>query len=311
MKIYQGVEDFQKLKYAVVTSGTFDGVHVGHQTILSRLKEMAQNAGGETVLITFWPHPRFILNPDDDSIKLLTTFEEKTNLLKMLGIDHLVTIPFTKSFSQMSSEDFIKQILINKINTKKLIIGYDHRFGKNREGSFDHLVANASTYGFEVIEISRQDVDDVTVSSTKIRKALEQGEIEIANEFLGRPYTISGIVIPGDRRGRIIGFPTANVYVKEKYKLIPDDGIYAVKVIHQGEEYNGMLNIGFRPTFGGQDKTIEVNIFNFKKEIYQQNLTLHLISKIRNEIRFNNAEELKNQLLKDKEEVNKILFPEV
>lgn len=311
MKIYQGVEDFQKLDYAVVTSGTFDGVHVGHQTILLKLKEIAQHAKGETVLLTYWPHPRFVLNPDDESLKLLTTFEEKTKLLKNLGIDHLVSIPFTKSFSQMSSEDFIREILIEKIGTKKLVIGYDHRFGKNREGSFEHLKANASSYGFEVVEISRQDVDDVTVSSTKIRKALEHGEISIANEFLGRPYSISGLVIPGDKRGRIIGFPTANIYVKEKYKLIPGDGIYAVKVIHQGEEYNGMLNIGYRPTFGGQDKTIEVNIFNFNKDIYQQNLTLHLISNIRREIKFNNAEELKEQLLKDKEEANKILNKEV
>ncbi|MDQ3392833.1 MAG: bifunctional riboflavin kinase/FAD synthetase [Bacteroidota bacterium] len=307
MKIYQGVEDFQKLDFAVVTSGTFDGVHVGHQTILTKLKEMAQKLGGETVLITFWPHPRFVLNPDDESIKLLTTFEEKTNFLKKVGIDHLVSIPFTKNFSQMSSEDFIKEILVNKIGTKKLVIGYDHRFGKNRQGSFDHLKANAPSYGFEVDEIPRKDVDDVAVSSTKIRKALEQGEIHTANEFLGRPYSISGIVIPGDKRGRILGFPTANVYVKEKYKLIPGDGVYAVKVIHQGEEYKGMLNIGYRPTFGGQDKTVEVNIFNFNKEIYQQNLTLHLIALIRNEIKFNNADELKEQLLKDKEEAKKVL----
>lgn len=311
MKIYQGIEDFAQLKYAVVTSGTFDGVHVGHQKILKRLKEIAEESSGETVLLTFWPHPRFVLNPDDESLKLLTTFEEKTKLLKNVGIDHLISIPFTKEFSQMTSEDFIQKVLIEKIGTKKLVIGYDHRFGKNREGSFGHLKRNAATYGFEVEEIERKDVDHVTVSSTKIRKALEGGEINVATEYLGRPYSLTGLVIPGDKRGRIIGFPTANIYVNEKYKLIPADGIYAVIVNHQGKSYNGMLNIGYRPTFGGQDKTIEVNIFDFDKNIYQQNLTVKFIALLRGEIKFNDIEELKNQLMKDKEAVNKILSQEV
>ncbi|CAN5529724.1 bifunctional riboflavin kinase/FAD synthetase [soil metagenome] len=307
MKIYQGIDEFHKPPFAVVTSGTFDGVHVGHQKILSRLKEIAQKNKGETVILTFWPHPRFVLNPDDDSLKLLTTFEEKTSLLKDIGIDHLVSIPFTKSFSQMSSEDFIKKILVDKIGTKKLVIGYDHRFGKNREGSFEHLKNNAASYGFEVEEISRKDIDHVTVSSTKVRKALEDGDMNIARDFLGRFYSLTGMVIPGDQRGRIINFPTANLVVKEKYKLIPADGTYAVKVIFQGNIFKGMLNIGFRPTFGGQDKTIEVHILDFNENIYQQNLTINFVEMIRKEMKFKNLSDLQDQLVKDKLLVNKIL----
>jgi riboflavin kinase / FMN adenylyltransferase len=307
MKIYQGVDEFHKLPYAVVTSGTFDGVHVGHQKILKRLKEIARHNQGETVLLTFWPHPRFVLNPEDDSLKLLTTFEEKTALLTAIGIDHLVSIPFTKSFSQMSSEEFIKQVLVEKIGTRKLVIGYDHRFGKNREGSFEHLKVNAATYGFEVEEISRKDIDHVTVSSTKIRKALEEGDMDTASDFLGRYYSLSGIVIPGDQRGRIIDFPTANLVVNEKYKLIPADGIYAVKVKFQEEYYKGMMNIGYRPTFGGLDKTIEVHILNFNKNIYNQYLTVEFVKMVRKEIKFKNSKDLQDQLFKDKELINKML----
>jgi riboflavin kinase / FMN adenylyltransferase len=230
MKIYEGVEHFSKVKNPVVSSGTFDGVHLGHQKILRRIRELADEINGETVLISFWPHPRMVLYPNEHNLRLLTTFEEKTKLLRNLGIDHLLTIPFTREFSELSSEQFIKNILIDKIQTRKLVIGYDHRFGKNREGSFEFLKSNIGLYNFDLEEISREDVDNVGISSTKIRKALEEGKVKVANEFLGRDYELNGIIIKGQQLGRSIGFPTANVHIPHDYKLIPCDGAYAVKV---------------------------------------------------------------------------------
>jgi riboflavin kinase/FMN adenylyltransferase len=230
MKIYHSIDDFQRLHCAVVTSGTFDGVHLGHQTILNRLKEVADKSKGETVVITFWPHPRLILNAEDDTLKLLNTFEEKAALLKEQGIQHLLRITFTKEFSQLTSHDFITNILVDKIGTRKLVIGYDHRFGRNREGSFEELKLNAVHYGFDVEEIPRQDVDHVAVSSTKIRQALEEGDIGTASQLLGKPYSISGRVVKGDKIGRELGYPTANIDIDSNHKLIPNEGIYAVTV---------------------------------------------------------------------------------
>lgn len=307
MNIYHGTEDFKKLDCAVVTSGTFDGVHVGHQKIIKRLKDIAKASNGETVLITFWPHPRFVLNPDDKNLHLLTTFDEKVRLLEQLGIDHLVKIPFTQEFSQLSSEDFIQKILIKKIGTRKLVIGYDHRFGKNREGSFEHLQANAHVYGFEVEEIPRKDVDNITVSSTKIRKALEEGNVHLANEFLGRDYSITGKVINGNRIGRQLGFPTANIQLLDKYKLVPADSIYAAKTLINNRLYKGMLYIGNRPTIDGLQKVIEINVFDFNKDIYNQEITLFFVEKVREDEKFESLDELKHQLLVDKEQVKKIL----
>src|SRR5688500_5257226 len=241
MKIYHGIDDFSPLQYAVVTSGTFDGVHVGHQKIFSRLREIASRNFGETVVITYWPHPRLVLHPEDDSLKLLNTFEEKAELLKDQGIQHLIRIPFTREFSQISSEQFIQEILVKTIGTRKLVIGYDHHFGKNREGSFEQLKLNAPKYGFDVEEIPRQEIDHVAVSSTKIRKALEEGDIETANHLLGQPYRITGMVVTGDKIGKTLGFPTANIEVDTKYKLIPADGIYAVTVKHSHRFYRRML----------------------------------------------------------------------
>ncbi|MBX2966187.1 MAG: bifunctional riboflavin kinase/FAD synthetase [Cyclobacteriaceae bacterium] len=307
MKIYHTPDDFIKLDNAVVTSGTFDGVHVGHQKILTRLKEVAEKSKGETVVITFWPHPRLVLYPDDTTLKLLNTFEEKAELLKEQGIHHLIRIPFTKEFSNLSSEEFITKILVNTIGTKKLVIGYDHRFGHNREGSFDELKANGPRYGFEVEEISRQDVDSITVSSTKIRKALETGDVETAYHLSGKPYSISGRVIKGDRLGRLIGFPTANIDIDTQYKLIPMDGIYAVTATYEGQTYQGMLYIGYRPTVGGAHKSIEVNIFDFDKDIYGEALTIKFLSMIRSDMKFNDLEDMKAQLHRDKEEALKRL----
>jgi riboflavin kinase / FMN adenylyltransferase len=300
MKIYHSIDDFQRLGYAVVTSGTFDGVHLGHQTILHRLKEIAEKNKGETVVITFWPHPRLILKPEEESLKLLNTFEEKAELLKDQGIQHLLRIPFTKEFSQITSQEFITKILVDKIGTRKLVIGYDHRFGRNREGSFEQLMINGPAYGFDVEEIPRQDIDHVGVSSSKIRKALEEGDVTTANHFLGKSYSISGSVIKGDKLGRVLGYPTANIDVDSHHKLVPAEGIYAVTIDYEHKTYKGMLYIGNRPTVDGSRRSIEVNIFDFNKEIYGERLKLNIISLLRKDSKFKDLEELKEQLHKDK-----------
>lgn len=307
MKIYHGIADFSTLPFAVVTSGTFDGVHIGHQKILNRLLEVARQNKAETVVITFWPHPRLVLHPEDDSLKLLNTFEEKAELLSQHGVQHLVRIPFTKEFSQMSSEEFITEILVKKIGTKKLVIGYDHHFGKNREGSFEQLKKNAPHYGFEVEEISRQDVDNVGVSSTKIRKALEAGDIATANHFLGSSYQLTGRVVPGDKLGRLLGFPTANIEMDTKFKLVPADGIYAVMVHYQSIVYKGMLYIGNRPTVNGVKRNIEVNIFDFNQDVYGDTLTISFHHLIRNDSKFSDLEGLSKQLALDKIDALRLL----
>jgi len=307
MKIYHGIDDFSRLAYAVVTSGTFDGVHLGHQKILSRLREIAEKNHGETVVITYWPHPRLVLHPEDDTLKLLNTFEEKAEFLKEQGIQHLVRIPFTKEFSQLTSEEFIQKILVETIGTKKLVIGYDHRFGHNREGSFEQLKINAPRYGFEVEEIPRQDVDHVGVSSSKIRKALEDGDIDTATHFLGQPYTLTGRVVMGDRIGRTLGYPTANIEVDSKFKLIPVDGIYAVTVRYAHRLYKGMLYIGNRPTINGMKQNIEVNLFDFNEDIYGEEVTILIQKWIRGDMKFANLEELKVQLEEDKKDALRLL----
>lgn len=301
MKIYHSLDDFTRLNYGVVTSGTFDGVHLGHQKILQRLQEISNKNNGESVVITFWPHPRMILRPTDLSLKLLNTFEEKAELLRQQNIDHLLRIPFTKEFSQLTSQEFITSILVETIGTKKLVIGYDHRFGKNREGSFEQLKLNGPTYGFDVEEIPQQDMDHVAVSSSKIRKALESGDIDTATHFLGRPYSLTGRVIKGDKLGRVLGFPTANIDLDAHDKLIPTEGIYAVRVTHEKTVYGGMLYIGTRPTVDGSKRSIEVNIFNFEKEIYGESLQVSFIKLLRMDSKFHDLESLKEQLHKDKE----------
>jgi riboflavin kinase/FMN adenylyltransferase len=307
MKIYHTLDDFSRLDYAVVTSGTFDGVHLGHQKILARLKEIADRNSGETVVITFWPHPRLVLKPEDQSLKLLNTFEEKAGLLKEQGINHLLRIPFTKEFSQITSLEFIKDILVDRIGTKKLVIGYDHRFGRNREGSFEELKLNGPKYGFDVEEIPRQEIDHLAVSSSKIRKALEEGDVVTAQQLLGQPYAITGRVVKGNRLGRVLGFPTANIDVDSHYKLIPAAGIYAVTVLHSASRYKGMLYIGTRPTVEGAGPSIEVNIFDFDKDIYGEQLTVNFEKLLRPDSKFKDLEALKNQLHKDKDAALKAL----
>lgn len=300
MKVYHGIDNFHQLPFAVVTSGTFDGVHIGHQKILSRLKEVCTLHKGESVVITFWPHPRLVVSSDSWDLKLLSTIDEKVGMLAKLQVDHLLIIAFTKEFSQLTSEEFINQILVEKIGTKCLVIGHDHRFGKNREGGFEHLQANASRYGFKVEEIPRQDIEAIGVSSTRIRHALEEGNVHVSTEFLGRPYNLTGTVVKGKQLGRTIGYPTANIHVQEPYKLIPADGVYAVKVKYKDTLYNGMLNIGVRPTVNGVTRTIEANLFDFDQEIYDQQLTVYFIERLRPEQKFSGLEALKEQLAKDK-----------
>ena len=300
MKIYRSIQDLPKIKNAVVTQGTFDGVHAAHKIIINRLKELALQNGGETVVITFDPHPRLVLYPNDHELRLLHTLDEKIEALDKAGVDHLVIIPFTKEFSRLSSLQFIRDIIVNQIGTKILVIGYNHRFGKNREGSFQHLKEYAPLYGFEVVEIPEQDMDNVAVSSTKIRKALEAGDIQTANKYLGRNYEIQGTVLHGKKLGRTIGFPTANIHVSDKNKLIPVDGVYAVFVVINNKKYDGMLNSGYRPTVDGKSYSIEVHIFNFNEDIYNQFITIEYVDKLREEIKFDSLDSLKNQLEKDK-----------
>lgn len=307
MKIYHGIDDFTPLQYAVVTSGTFDGVHIGHQKIFARLREIAARNFGETVVITFWPHPRLVLHPEDETLQLLNTFEEKADLLKGQGIQHLIRIPFTKEFSQLTSLQFIQDILVRTIGTRKLVIGYDHHFGRNREGSFEELKLNGPRYGFDVEEIPRQEVDRVAVSSTKIRKALEEGDIDTADHFLGQPYRITGRVVKGDRIGHTIGYPTANIEIDSKHKLIPADGIYAVTVSHANKVYGGMLYIGFRPTIHGVKRNIEVNIFDFDADIYGDTLIIHFHKRLREDRTFDGLGPMKAQLALDKENALQVL----
>ncbi len=307
MKIYEGLEGFTPVKNAVVTSGTFDGVHLGHQKILTRIREIARSIQGETVLITFWPHPRLVLYPNEHNLRLLSTFEEKAKLLRQYGIDHLITIPFTQEFSQMSSAEFISKVLVEAIQTKKLVIGYDHRFGKNREGSFEYLKANSSDFGFDLEEISRQDVEEIAVSSTKIRKALESGDVKTAESCLGRPYELNGLVIKGQQIGRSIGFPTANIHIPNDYKLIPKDGVYAVEASVDGTLYKAMLNIGNRPTVDGTKKTVEANLFDFQGDLYDKQITVYFHEFLREERKFDSLEALKAQLFQDQKSARSLL----
>jgi len=307
MKIYHNINEFNAVNNAVVTIGTFDGVHLGHRKIIARIKELAQEIGGETVILTFFPHPRMILNPEDESIKLINTINEKAALLEQLGIDHLIITPFSRDFSNQTPEAYIRDVLVNKIGTKKIVIGYDHRFGKDRQGSLDDLLKLGPVYGFEVVEIPEQDIDDVAVSSTRIRTALLDGKIELANTLLGYPFFITGKVVRGDQIGRQIGYPTANIVIEERYKLIPSDGIFAAKIKVNDVLYKGMAYIGSRPTINGISRNIEINIFDFNEEIYNQQVTLYFYNYVRDDVKFTGLDDLKIQLAKDKIDVQGLL----
>ncbi|MHA4896905.1 bifunctional riboflavin kinase/FAD synthetase [Pedobacter sp. PWIIR3] len=301
MKIYNHFSEFKKLDNAVVTIGTFDGVHYGHQKIINRLCELAKATGGESVILTFFPHPRLIIDPENQNLKMINTIDEKAKILAGLGVDHLIITPFTRDFSNLCPADYIKNILVDTIGVKSIIVGYDHRFGKDRLGGMKDLQEFANLYDFKIEEIAEQDINEVAVSSTKIRNALLNGEVSLAAEFLGYHFSISGRVIKGDKIGRTIGFPTANIFVEETYKLIPSDGIYAVTVELNNEIFKGMAYIGQRPTINGMTRNIEVNIFDFNQEIYGQSITMDFLKFLRHDVKFTGLEALKEQLHRDKE----------
>lgn len=290
----------------MVTIGTFDGVHIGHQKILKKLIKASKREQKKSVLLTFFPHPRMVLQKNV-SIKLLNTIQEKSDLLEKMGLDYLIIHPFSKEFSRLTALDFVRDILVNQLNTSTLIIGYDHHFGKNREGNIDQLREYSALYDFHVEEISAQDIDHVAVSSTKIRNALKEGKLKTANKYLGYEYMLNGLVVNGKKLGGSIGFPTANIHIEEDYKLIPKTGVYVIRTHINGLVYFGMMNIGFRPTVDGKHQTIEVHIFDFDGDLYNKKLCVSLLYFLRDEQRFDSVNHLIVQLKKDKESALKYL----
>lgn len=301
MKVFRNLDNLPKFKNAVITVGTFDGVHKGHQKILSKLNAKAKEFNGESILITFHPHPRFVINPNDKSLKLINTLDEKIKILKKYNIDNLVIVPFTKAFSEISAEEYISDFLVKNFKPKCIAIGYDHHFGKGRKGDIKLLKSVQEKYAFEILKIEKEDLEEITISSTKIRKALNEGNVEIASSLMKHHYIIEGFVTKGNQIGRTIGYPTANILIEKDYKLIPKNGVYAVVVVIDDKDYYGMLNIGIKPTFEENKKTIEVNIFDFDKEIYGEKICIKFISFLRDEVKFENINKLKEQLKKDKQ----------
>ncbi len=301
MRIYYDLQQFEAIN-PVVTIGTFDGVHLGHRKVLERLKTIAAETGGESVVFTFHPHPRQVLFPDEHNLRLLTTLQEKAFLLSQTGIDHLMVFPFTTEFSKLTYNEFVNEILIGRMNTKCLVVGYDHKFGHNRQGGFEYLKEYAEKHRIRIEQLDVMLADHVNISSTRIRDALESGNIRLANRYLGYPYELHGKVVEGMKIGRKIGFPTANIEAADVAKLIPGYGVYAVKVRIAGKLRNGMLNIGTRPTFNqnADARSIEVNIFDFNKILYGEEITLVFHDKIRDEYRFPGKDALIRQLKEDK-----------
>jgi riboflavin kinase/FMN adenylyltransferase len=283
----------------VVTQGTFDGVHLGHQHVLKQVVNIAKEYQKPSLLITFYPHPRLVINPNDSTIKMLSSIEEKAKIILEMGIDYVLVLSFTHEISQYSPEKFVHDILVSKLNAQCMVVGYDHRFGKNRSGGFSELTEFAKKFNFKVKEINASEIDEIAVSSTRIRKAIASGNLRDANELLGKPYRLTGIVVEGQKLGRQLGFPTANLMIDEPHKLIPPNGVYLGFVIIQNKKYKIMLNIGVRPTVDGKFQTIEAHIIDFNEDIYNQKLTIYLVQFLREELRFNGLEALKIQLQKD------------
>lgn len=299
MKIYHHLNEFIKLQYPIVTQGTFDGVHVGHRMLLQRIRDLAAEKNGEVVLLTFHPHPRKVIGKDQLPLEMLSSLEEKVGLLREFGVQHLVIHPFTMEFSRMEYDRFVKDVLVDCLGVKTLVIGYDHQFGHQRKGSMATLRDLAPGLGFEVEEIPEQDIDAIAVSSTRIRKALKLGDVESAAQLLGYRYSLTGRVMEGNKIGRTLGFPTANLHPNDPDKLVPANGIYAVKVLVKGEWLNGALSIGHRPTFDNGQRSIEVHIMGFDEQIYGETLTLQFCHYLRPELKFSSAEELVDQMHKD------------
>ncbi|PZX91862.1 riboflavin biosynthesis protein RibF [Flavobacterium aquariorum] len=304
MKIFHSINDFQvasggNAKKTILTLGTFDGVHFGHKKILEKVTQSTENEKYESLVLTFFPHPRMVLQEDSD-IKLLNTIAEKIELLDKIGIQNLVIHPFDESFSRLTAEEFVKNILVDKFHIHKIIIGHDHRFGRNRTANIDDLKAFGKQYDFEVEEISAQEIKEVSVSSTKIRQALIDGNVALANEYLGYNYSLTGIIIKGKQLGRTIGFPTANLKLDENFKLIPKNGVYIVKSTINSKTVLGMMNIGLNPTVDGKNQTIEINYFDFNEDLYDRKITVSILERIRSEVKFDSVGHLKEQLEKDR-----------
>ncbi len=299
MKIFHSINDFVSSKKTILTLGTFDGVHIGHRKILEKLTQNGENGKYESLVLTFFPHPRMVLKGQSE-VKLLTTIEEKTALLEKTGIENLVIHPFDESFSRLTASEFVKTVLVDQFHIKKIIIGHDHRFGKDRTANIDDLITFGKQYDFEVEQISAQEIEDVSVSSTKIRKELKEGNMALANEYLGYDYFLTGTIIKGKQLGRTIGFPTANIRIREDYKLIPKNGVYVVKSTINQQTVFGMMNIGFNPTVASENLSLEINYFDFDADLYDQELAVSLLKYIRPEQKFDSVDLLKAQLEKDK-----------
>lgn len=320
MKIYKSIEEFNFSGNSAVTIGTFDGVHIGHQKIISNLQKAAKEIQGESVVLTFFPHPRLIINPDDEGLKLISDIQEKTHQLYKAGVDHLIITPFTRDFSNQTPEEYINGVLVRKLRTKKIVIGYDHHFGKDRKGTIKDLRELSTIYDFEVQEIPKQDIDDVSISSTRIREALIKGDVETANKYLGYPFQLTGKVTVGDQVGRTIGFPTANLTIAESHKLIPAYGIYAVQAevidtlandVSSGPyqdpepilKADALAYIGTRPTLDGINRTIEVHLLDYQGDLYKKTIKVHFLHFIRHDQRFEGMEPMIQQMKKDETQV--------
>jgi riboflavin kinase/FMN adenylyltransferase len=295
-----------KKSVKVTTIGTFDGVHIGHQKILNRVIKLADSQGYESAVLTLFPHPRMVLF-GDDSIKLINTIDERIEILKSFGIKHVIVKTFTKRFANLSAEDYVKTILVDELNTKQIVIGYDHHFGKGRSANISDLKVFAKMFDFKVEEISAQDIKDVTVSSTKIRNALQEGHVDKANTYLGYQFFVTGSVVKGNKIGRTIGFPTANIFIKEAYKLIPKDGVYVVRSRFKNRTLTGMLNIGNKPTVDGNSKSMEVHFFNFNEDLYGKTLKIEFLKRLRDERKFEGLDNLKSQLQLDMREAQSFI----
>ena len=308
MKVYHDIKDFRKIPNAIVTIGTFDGVHLGHQAVFKQMVDKARQIGGETVVITFFPHPRIVISPNDNRLRLITSQEDKIEHLRRSNIDNLIIINFTKEFSHTSSEDFIKDYVVRYIQPAILVIGYDHHFGSNRSGDFDTLSKLGMEFHFAVEKINEQDIEDITISSTKIRSALQQGEIKLANKLLGYSYSTSGIVTHGDSIGRTLGFPTANISIKPEYQLIEKTGVYATIAKVDGKDYPSMTYIGRRPTISnGLPTSTETYIMDFDGDLYGKEIRVTFVDRVRDEMTFDNLERLKSQIQEDKANIIRIL----
>ena len=308
MKVYRSIKDFPSEINTIVTIGTFDGVHKGHQVVINRLNYIAKKEDLQSVLLTFHPHPRHVIYPDDQELKLINTIEEKVDLLKYTGLQHLVIHEFSKDFSRINSVNFIRDILVGDLNMKYMVVGFNHHFGKNRQGTFDSLVELSELYDFKIEKIDPQNYGDIIISSTKVRAAINEGDFKKVNSFLGSNFYLKGKVVKGNNIGRKIGFPTANISQDNERKILPKNGVYAVKVWLNNKSYFGMLNIGNRPTILDDNFVIEVHLFDFDLIIYNQELKIEFIQRIRDEIKFSNMKKLKYQLEIDQINCKKILI---